>query len=80
MIENLQKLMLIRNLIGLVVNLILNIILIPNFGIIGAAISTVFSQLAILLSYYFDSRTKYIFTIQIRSLIYPILLLKNFYK
>ena len=77
MIENLQKLMLIRNLIGLVVNLVLNFILIPKLGITGAAISTVFSQLAILLSYYFDTRTKYIFTIQIKSFIYPIQLIKK---
>ena len=80
MIENLQKLMLIRNIIGLVFNLILNITLIPKLGIVGAAISTVFSQLAILLSYYFDSRTKYIFMIQIKSFVYPVQLIKNFYK
>jgi O-antigen/teichoic acid export membrane protein len=40
-IENLQKYAVIRNLMGLVVSLALNFLLIPHFGIMGAAIATV---------------------------------------
>lgn len=80
MIDNLQKLMLIRNIIGLLINLILNYYLIPLFGIIGAVYSTLFSQLAILFSYLFDKRTIYIFEIQIKSTLYPISIIKNFIK
>ena len=79
MIENLQKLMLVRNLIGLFVNLILNIILIPKFGIIGAALTTVLSQFAILISYYFNLKTRYIFTIQIKTFFFPVQLIKKLF-
>jgi len=40
-IENLQKYAVLRNLFGLVVSLGLNFLLIPYFGIMGAAVSTV---------------------------------------
>ena len=36
MIDNLQKIMLMRNFIGLTINLILNYVLIPKLGIVGA--------------------------------------------
>jgi PST family polysaccharide transporter len=42
-IENLQKLSLYRTTIGLVCNAILNYLLIPRFGAIGAAAATLFS-------------------------------------
>jgi O-antigen/teichoic acid export membrane protein len=79
MIDNLQKLMLVRNLIGLFVNLILNIILIPKFGIIGAALTTVLSQFVILISYYFNLKTRYIFTIQIKAFFFPVQLIKKLF-
>lgn len=41
---NLTYMRLIRALVGLIVNFILNIILIPRFGIIGAAYASLFSQ------------------------------------
>ncbi|MCG6960957.1 MAG: flippase [Ignavibacteriaceae bacterium] len=41
--ENLTKLAFVRNLIGMIVNVILNFLLIPGYGIIGAAIATLIS-------------------------------------
>lgn len=40
-IENLQKFAIIRNLIGCMVSIILNLILIPKYGIIGSAVITI---------------------------------------
>lgn len=42
--EGLQKFLTINTVIGAVVNVILNIILIPKYGVCGAAIATVISQ------------------------------------
>src|SRR5690606_10271553 len=42
-VENLQKLFLYRTLTGLVVNFFLNLILIPPYGVVGAAVSTLIS-------------------------------------
>jgi len=42
--ENLQKILLFRSVFGLVINLILNYILIPLYGIEGAAFATLVSQ------------------------------------
>lgn len=77
MIENLQKLMLFRNVIGLIINLILNYYFIPSLGIIGAVYSTLISQLIILFSYLLDRRTQHIFQIQIGSILYPFTIIKN---
>jgi PST family polysaccharide transporter len=41
--EGLQKLSLCRTLTGLVVNILLNLLLIPHFGAVGAAIATLIS-------------------------------------
>lgn len=43
--ENNGKSQLVRTLSGLVVNIVLNILLIPDYGIVGAAFSTVVSQM-----------------------------------
>ncbi len=42
--ENLQKYSFYRTLIGAAVNVSLNFVLIPNYGIVGAAVATVISQ------------------------------------
>ena len=42
--ENLQKLSFYRSVAGAVVNIVLNFILIPEYGIRGAALTTLFSQ------------------------------------
>lgn len=53
---NKQKLFLKANLIGLTVNLFLNIVLIPKFGIVGASIVAVITQMCILLISYLEFR------------------------
>lgn len=42
--ENLQRYSFYRTVLGLLVNIVLNIVLIPIFGIIGAAVATVIAQ------------------------------------
>ncbi len=42
--ENLQKYRLYNNIIGAILNIVLNIILIPKYGIVGAAVATLFTQ------------------------------------
>lgn len=54
--ENLQKTSFYRGLVGLVVNIVLNILLIPKYGGLGAAIATVFSLACSL--YFFNAFTK----------------------
>ena len=51
-IEGLQIMTLRRTTAGAIINIILNIILIPIYGIVGAAIATVISQ--IIASYLFN--------------------------
>jgi O-antigen/teichoic acid export membrane protein len=54
--EGLIKLTLYRSCLGVIVNIVLNVILISNYGIIGAAISTLVSQ--IMASFIFDLLNK----------------------
>jgi O-antigen/teichoic acid export membrane protein len=70
--ENLQWISLIRTIAGLVVNLILNLILIPSFGIRGAAIATLISQsIASTFSLLIFSQTRSIFIMQLNSIFRP---------
>jgi O-antigen/teichoic acid export membrane protein len=67
---NLQKYSLTRTLWGAAVNAGLNYILIPKFGINGAAISTLFSQtVASYLTNYITPETRPLFWMQTRSLL-----------
>lgn len=66
--ENLQQLYFVRTLSGVVINVLLNVILIPRYGINGAAIATIISQ--IVASYLFDlahSKTRPIFYMKTKS-------------
>lgn len=54
--ENLQHIALYRTLSGLVINIILNLVLIPTYGVIGAAIATVTAQL--MAAFVFDAFSK----------------------
>lgn len=66
--EGLQIFRLYRVLFGLILNVILNTILIPNFGITGAAVATLISQaLSSVFFNAFSSKTKEIFYLQITS-------------
>ena len=60
-----------RNIIGLIVNLILNVILLPSIGIIGATIATVVTQTGISISFILNPKTRYIAIIQLKAFLYP---------
>lgn len=68
--EDLQIYRLRRVIIGLVINIVLNLWMIPKFGIQGAAISTVISQAAssIFLNA-LNKQTRPIFSLQLKSII-----------
>lgn len=76
-LENMQKLMLGRTIFGLIVNFCSNIILIPKYGIIGGAISTVLTEFLIMLSYGLNNKIKYILFLQLKSFIYPVVIIKE---
>ena len=70
-IENFTKLSLIRNVLGLLINVFLNLYLIPKYGIIGAALSTMMSLA--FASYFFFlivKKTRKIFYLQTKSIFY----------
>jgi O-antigen/teichoic acid export membrane protein len=63
--ENYTKIELLRNVLGLGINVLLNIILIPRYGIDGAAISTLISIfVAADLVFFFYKKTRKMFYIQ----------------
>jgi polysaccharide transporter, PST family len=69
-IEGLTKLALLRTSLGAVVNIVLNLVLIPRYGAIGAAIATTVSYaLAACILNAFSSKTRKIFTLQLASII-----------
>ncbi len=78
-IENLMKLNLLRTLAGALVNVGLNLVLIPRLGGLGAAIaSLVATATANLFMNYFDRRTRGLFWILVRSFnIFPGLRLRT---
>ena len=67
--ENLTKLSFNRNLMGMLLNVILNLILIPNYGIIGAAIATVISYSSIILMLSLHRQFKSQFRMIIKSVL-----------
>jgi polysaccharide transporter, PST family len=70
MAENLLKLGFYRTLAGAAVNVLLNLILIPRFSALGAAIATVVSYaIAGVFANAFDVRTRPIFFLQLKSFI-----------
>lgn len=72
MTENLQLLSFWRTFYGGVANIILNYILIPNFGISGCAIATLISySVAGLWFDFFNVKTKKVFTMKLKSFITP---------
>lgn len=70
MIENLQQFLFYRTFAGAIFNFILNVILIPEIGIQGAAIATLFSQMiAAYLFDFFTDITRKIFFMKTKSLL-----------
>ncbi len=69
--ENLTKIALIRMVFGAIVNVGLNLILIPTHGVIGAAIATVVSQaFASVILNLINVKTRRIFLLQIKSILF----------
>jgi PST family polysaccharide transporter len=69
--EGLNHVSLGKTLFGAILNIILNLLLIPKYAGLGAAIATIISQAAAaFICNAFDSRTQKLFTIQVRSLIH----------
>lgn len=69
--ENMQKLLFYRSLAGALINVVLNIILIPEFKIMGAAWSLVLSQVFVgVISNSLSRRTFPLFILQIRAVFF----------
>ncbi len=66
--ENLQKLALYRTLAGAVVNVVMNLYLIPSLGVVGAAVGTLLSQfIAAYMFDLFNAKTRAIFWMKTRA-------------
>ena len=71
LVENLQRLLIVRTILGAVINILLNWILIPKLGMIGAAWATLISQaVANVFANLADQRTRPLFRMQIRSFVW----------
>lgn len=69
-LENLHMLSFWRTFLGMIINIVLNLILIPRYGISGSAISTLLGQIsAALLFDLFNKKTRTIFFIKLKSFI-----------
>ena len=67
--ENLQHYAFYRTLLGAIINVILNLTLIPNFGLIGAAIATVIAQsMAALFFDLLTIKTRVVFYMKLKTL------------
>ena len=68
--QNLLKLVFYRTLAGAIANVLLNLVLIPRYSAMGAAIATVISYgVAGVLANAFDARTRPIFLLQLKSVL-----------
>lgn len=75
--ENYGRFSIIKNVSGAIINIVLNLILIPEYGGIGAAIATLvsYSISNFFINIFYTDRTRKYFASQLRSLlIYPILI------
>jgi O-antigen/teichoic acid export membrane protein len=65
--ENLTKLLFLRTLIGVILNVSLNFLLIPIYGIVGSAIATLVSYTAVTFVLSFHKRYYSQFKMMLRS-------------
>jgi len=68
--ENYTKVAFFRTFIGMIFNVILNIILIPKYGIVGAAVATLISYSVVLLSIILFPKTRKQFFMMMKSLLF----------
>ncbi|MBY7792380.1 flippase [Vibrio fluvialis] len=76
-LNDLQSVIFKRATFALIINAVLNFILIPKFGIKGAAYSTVMSEILVLISYSFRKDTRFIFYHQIKAIFFLNILKKD---
>lgn len=77
--ENFTRLSFFRTLMGMVFNIILNLVLIPKYGILGAAYATLISYSISTFSLIFIRKTFYQFVMMLRSILL-ITLIKNLFE
>ena len=65
--ENLTKLLFLRTLVGMIINVSLNLILIPVYGIVGSAIATLVSYTAVTFALSFHNKYYSQFKMMLRS-------------
>ena len=81
LIEGLQKYSFYRTLIGAFVNVGMNLILIPKFGVIGAAWATVLSQACANVFFnIFNNKTRFVFFMQCKSVFAIKIILRSLNK
>lgn len=68
-LHNLESIIFKRALLALTVNAVLNCLLIPRYGIIGAAYSTILSELVVVISYVLLAKTRFIFVNQVKAVL-----------
>jgi O-antigen/teichoic acid export membrane protein len=69
LMENKQILAMYRTFTGLAVNIFLNFILIPQYGVVGTSVATVLSQFMAAVAFdLFKKETRIIFKMKIRSI------------
>ncbi|EOC1776854.1 flippase [Vibrio fluvialis] len=76
-LNDLQSVIFKRATFALIINAALNFIMIPKFGIKGAAYSTVMSEILVLISYSFRKDTRFIFYHQIKAIFFLNILKKD---
>ncbi len=67
---NKSRIILIRQLYLAGINIVLNLVLIPYLGVIGAAIATVLSLIIVFVLEYFSKETRWIFILKLKALFY----------
>ncbi len=78
--ENMQRLVLYKSILGVSINITLNFLLIPKFGVIGAAIAILITQISTSLVFtYINPKTRILFFMSLKAFNIANLFL-NFYK
>jgi polysaccharide transporter, PST family len=77
--EDLQMWAMYRSVTGVLLNIILNLLLIPTYGVFGAAVSLLVTNA---IGYFFinflGKKTRHIFYMQLKSMYYPLTFIKSF--
>lgn len=80
-LENLLKFSLVSQGAGALLNLFLNVVFVPHYGVIAAAYTTVFSYfISGCFIFLLSKKTRFCFIVQCKSLFYPLRMLRGLYK